>query len=198
MNDVRYYIALFIVAASPGAFLYWFSIHPFIAFWRRVGPRLTVVIHLTLILVLAIGVFLIREPLLGVEFGAQPVLILLAALTFVPVVVLRVKQARRLGTKVLVGLPELAPENYPTRLITEGIYSRIRHPRYMQILLTFLACALFSNYLAAYVVFLLSVVWILLVVRAEEKELRERFGEEYERYSERVPRFLPRFSTGKS
>jgi protein-S-isoprenylcysteine O-methyltransferase Ste14 len=198
MDAARYYVALFIVAFSPGVFLYWFSIHPFIGFWRRLGPKLTLAIHYLLMLALAAGVFLIRKPVLSIEFGTQPVLIAAAAAILVFASVLRVQISKQLRTKTLMGLPELAPSNYENRLLTKGIYSRVRHPRYVELLLAFLAYALFANYLAMYVVVLLGVVWAFLVVRVEEKELRERFGEEYERYCQRVPRFLPNFSTGPS
>jgi len=33
---------------------------------------------------------------------------------------------------------------------------------------------------------------VLLIVRIEEHELRDRFGAEYEAYCARVPRFVPR------
>lgn len=191
MDSVRYYIALFLVAAMPGVFLYWFSVHPWVRFWRKVGPRLTVGIHIGLIGVTAAGVFLIREPLLSVEFGANLGLILLAVPVYVLAAVVRFQQSRRLGTRMLLGFPELAPATYGSKLVTEGIYSRLRHPRYVQILLVLLAYALFCNYLALYVVFLVSLVWIVLVVRVEERELRDRFGAEYESYCARVPRFVP-------
>ena len=193
MDTARYYVALFIVAVSPGVFLFWFSIHPFIAFWRKVGYWQTLAIHYTFVVMLAGGVVLLRRAILSIEFGTNSILMALAVLIFAIVIALRIQLSKQLSTTVMIGLPELAPKKYESRLLTEGIYARIRHPRYTQLLLAFLAYALFSNYLAAYIVFLLSLVWVLLLVRVEEQELRERFGKEYERYCERVPRLIPKF-----
>lgn len=62
----------------------------------------------------------------------------------------------------------MAPEKHQNTLVTQGIYSRMRHPRYVEMLL---AHALFTNYLAAYGVFALSVAGLALIVRLEEREL---------------------------
>ncbi len=193
MDTIRYYLTLFLVIATPGGLLFWLSVHPFVRFWRRVGPGLTLTIHLILIAVVAAGLFLVRKPLLSAQFGTNLVLITLALPIYVLAVVVVLQRRKQLRIKVLVGLPELAPEKHGTKLLTEGIYSRIRHPRYVEILLSILAYAMFTNYLAVYVLFLLSLAVILLIVWLEEKELRARFGEEYERYCQRVPRFVPRF-----
>ena len=77
-----------------------------------------------------------------------------------------------------------------------GIYSRLRHPRYVESLLWILSYALFTNYLAMYVAFLLMLPIMHLVVLFEEKELKERFGVEYEEYCRRVPRYIPRVTYG--
>jgi hypothetical protein len=36
IDKARYYLALVMLAAIPPAILFWFSIHPFIRFWRRI------------------------------------------------------------------------------------------------------------------------------------------------------------------
>ena len=51
---------------------------------------------------------------------------------------------------------------------------------------------LFANYLESYVVVVLYLSLIYLVVRLEEKELRQWFGADYEDYCRRVPRFMPK------
>lgn len=193
MEAFRYYLALLLLLFMPGLYVYWFSIHPFVKFWRKVGPHRTIVLHGVLIAVVATAIFPIRKRLLSVEFGTNWTLVVLAVCIYVFVLVLRVKLGKRLGPKVLLGLPELAPERYGRRLVTEGIYARLRHPRYLQIFLAILSFALVANYLAAYAILLVSIVWILLLVRMEEKELREHFGPAYDAYCARVPRFIPRF-----
>ena len=192
MDSLRYYVALFAVASTPGICLYWFSIHPFVNFWRQVGPRLTVAIHMGLIVLLAVGVFFLREPILKVEYGTHPGLVGIAVVLFAFTIVLRIHIYRVFKNKLLAGLPELAPEVYHSHLVTTGIYARIRHPRYLQMVLFALVAALLANYLAIYVVVVISVPGVFLLVAVEEKELRARFGEEYLHYAERVPRFLPR------
>ena len=46
MDRVRYVAALLELIAMPGALLYWFSIHPFVRFWRGVGARVTLALHM--------------------------------------------------------------------------------------------------------------------------------------------------------
>lgn len=51
--------------------------------------------------------------------------------------------------------------------------------------------AVFANYLGAYVVAALTAPTIHLIVLLEEKELKARFGAEYEEYMATVPRYVP-------
>ncbi|MGA2270366.1 MAG: isoprenylcysteine carboxylmethyltransferase family protein [Bryobacteraceae bacterium] len=192
MNAVRYWLALLMLMFMPGAFLFWFLVHPFVRFWRRIGLRRTMTIHYTLLAAFAAGVFLLRKTLLAMDFGTNPVLIAVAVPILAASIVLRRRFSRHLRFKTLGGLPELAPERYPQRLLTEGIYSRIRHPRYVEVLLVMASLALVANNLAAYVNWIVAIPTVLVIVRIEERELRDRFGAEYEAYCARVPRFVPR------
>ncbi len=192
MDTVRYYAALLTLAFTPPAFLYWFSIHPWIHFWRRLGRRLTLAVHFTAMPAMSALIIVYCRPLLSVEFGTQPLLIALAVPLAAASVILRRRVSRQLTMGILVGLPELAPEGSRTVLLTQGIYGRIRHPRYAQIILALMAYALFCNYLAIYALVMAMVFVLLLLIRIEERELRDRFGEEYDSYCARVPRFIPR------
>ena len=57
-----------------------------------------------------------------------------------------------------------------------------------------LGCAAIANHVGTWLLWALCFPGVHLVVRLEERELRERFGTAYEAYCRRVPRYLPRRS----
>jgi len=151
MDAVRYYIALVLVVTMPPVLLYWLLIHPFIRFWRRLGAALTSILVWIVLGLGGAGLFLARRSLLGPDFGTNYFLVALGVLFNVAAIWLWVVLHPHLSISTMLGLPEIAPKKYPTALITGGIYSRIRHPRYVQIILYIWGYALIANYLAAYV-----------------------------------------------
>lgn len=193
MNALRYYLALAQAVTLPPLLLPWLLIHPFISFWRRVGPTLTYALVGALIVLGAAGIFRGRATLLAVDFGTSYPLLVLGVLLVAGSTWLGLVLWRHIGTLTILGLPELSPERNPIRLVTSGPYARIRHPRYVQLYLGFLGFACIANYPAAYVAVALWLPGIYVIVLFEEKELRQRFGQEYEEYSRQVPRFVPRF-----
>jgi protein-S-isoprenylcysteine O-methyltransferase Ste14 len=206
MDTARHVIALMILVGFPVGILLWFFIHPFAAFWRRLGPVWTYVIVSVPGIAVATGMVLVRGRLLAVEFGTSTPLIGLAAVCAAGGLILALKRRvcaagglilalkrrRYLTPSILSGIPEISEKSYPGKLLTEGIYAKIRHPRYLEAVLFSLGYALIANYLAVYVLVILIVPALYLVVLLEERELRQRFGAEYEEYCRRVPRFLPR------
>lgn len=192
MNSVRYFIAVVTLIGFLPGILLWFLIHPFARFWRRLGPIWTYALLSVPVGLVMVAVFLTRRRLLAVDFGTSPSLIALSVLTIALGSWMAVRRRKLLTHGILVGLPEVSQRRYPGKLLTEGIYARVRHPRYIEALLWTLGYALFANYLAIYIVFLLAIPALYLVVLLEERELRDRFGAEYEEYCRRVPRFVPR------
>ncbi len=193
MNSVRYYVALVVLLSVPPGLLLWFIIHPFASFWRRLGPVWTYSILVLPMVAMMVGLFLVRKPLLTIDFGTRYELIAVGVLVMVGAVTIGIKRKKHLTFGILAGLPELSQQRYPGKLLTEGLYAKIRHPRYVEAFLGILGYALIANYLAPYFLVLLSIPIIFLIVALEERELRDRFGEEYEEYCRNVPRFLPKF-----
>lgn len=198
MDGLRYALALTLVCGFPPLLLWWPVVHGGIAFWRRRGPAVTYTVLLGLCALVAAGMAAAREPLLAVEFGTRGPVVALAVAFLFAAGWLRWKLHRDITNELLAGLPELAPETHPQALVTTGLYARVRHPRYAQICVLLLGWALLCNYLATYIVWLLWLPAMHAIVRFEERELSDRFGEQHVEYCRRVPRFIPRFGAERA
>jgi len=89
----------------------------------------------------------------------------------------------------------LAPWDPTRRLVIVGMYRYVRNPMISGVLCALLGEAVLLGSLAVLiwfaVFFLLNAVYIPL---SEERGLEQRFGDEYRRYKENVPRWLPRLT----
>ena len=93
-----------------------------------------------------------------------------------------------LGTNWSVSL-ELR-ENH--QLVTSGIYESIRHPMYIAIFIYALAQSLLlSNWIAGPACFAAFAVMFTFRLRAEERMLSEKFGQQYKDYMARTKRLIP-------
>ena len=191
MDRIRYVLAVLIVATIPPAVIWWYVVHPFVDFWRRLGPRITNSIVGIGMVSLMVALGMARHRLVGADLGTKPPLIVLGVALFAVAIYIGLKRRRYLTNKILMGVPELDPEN-PGALLTEGPYAIIRHPRYVEVFVGVLGYALVANHVGGYVVTVLILPALHLVVLLEERELAQRFGADYEAYRARVPRYLPR------
>ena len=150
----------------------------------------TYTVVLTTIGAAMVGLFSIRHDLLTADFGTNYPLLGLGVLSLILSGRMRFAIQKHLSIKTLLGFPEISPNRFPRELITEGIYARMRHPRYVQLLIALIGYALIANYLATYLAVALWIPGIYIIVQLEEKELRAHFGESYDEYCRKVPRFL--------
>ena len=78
------------------------------------------------------------------------------------------------------------------RLITQGVYRRIRHPMYSALALYSIGQALvIPNWVAGPSNFIAFAILCALRVRPEERMMVEEFGDEYAAYSARTKRLIP-------
>lgn len=79
------------------------------------------------------------------------------------------------------------------RLVTSGIYARIRHPGYLGLILIYFGLALVFGIVWMLVPAFIFTVLTYLTAIKEEELLLEHFGKEYQEYRSRVPwRFIPK------
>lgn len=91
----------------------------------------------------------------------------------------------------LSGAAELLPSHAEQRLVVSGIRNRIRHPVYLGHLCEMLAWSLGTGLAVLYALTAFAAVTGLIMIRLEDKELEQRFGEEYRRYRSQVPALIP-------
>jgi protein-S-isoprenylcysteine O-methyltransferase Ste14 len=90
------------------------------------------------------------------------------------------------------GWRELYRARQENRLATDGLYALVRHPQY-----TGLFIGLFGEGVVHWptifsvILFPIIVIAYTMLAYKEERQMLERFGEQYRIYRERVPAFLP-------
>ena len=193
MDMLRYVLAVCMVAGVPPGLGWWFVVHPFVEGWRRVGAGVTLTIVSILLLAAVVGLFQVRDLLLGPDLGLRWPLVGLGIVLIIASLYVQHQRRKHLTMKILVGLPEVQADAAKRgQLLTEGPYAIVRHPRYVEFVLGSFGYAAIANYLGAWIVALLALPLLHLVVLMEERELTQRFGDEYREYLAQVPRYLPR------
>lgn len=177
-------IVLFLQLPIP---IYWFVVHPFGRLWRARPAAAFAVGLLASWPPVSVSLVLYRHELFRSD--RPPVAAIVTGLILIVFEIWIFWRAHGdLGTARLVGRAELSGSG---ELACQGIYARIRHPRYVGSFLAVLGACLLAGTRAMWIV---GAVWTLLMLAAilmEEKELRARFGESHDEYCRRVPRFIP-------
>jgi protein-S-isoprenylcysteine O-methyltransferase Ste14 len=88
-----------------------------------------------------------------------------------------------------------APWDPPQKLVVVGPYRHVRNPMIASVLLMLFGEAMIfqSSLLAAWLIVFFAVNGVYFPL-AEEKGLEQRFGDDYRRYKQNVPRWLPRLT----
>lgn len=192
MDEVRYAAGLIMIMTVPISLGVWLLIHPFARIWRRIGLLGTYGVIAPVSAVLGIWLWSNQQMLLGTDLGMHPILMGLAIAAFTAALAVARVRRRQLTPRILTGIAELSRDK--GCLLTQGVYARTRNPRYLELLLSVLGFVSIANHVGTWVLWVLCFPGVHIVVLLEERELRDRFGAEYEHYCERVPRYLPKWS----
>jgi protein-S-isoprenylcysteine O-methyltransferase Ste14 len=183
------YVALVVFFLDLPVPIYWFILHPFTNFWRRRIRQAFWFAGLGSWIAGGIFVAVFRHRLLAQDSPSIPLSFLGVALIASDFILLY-HSGKHLGHRKLVGHAELTGK---TDLTTIGIYKYVRHPRYTGMIAAIAGACLLAGTAWAWTVGAIWLVFVLVSILLEEREMRHRFGPAYEAYCRAVPRFLPKF-----
>lgn len=84
--------------------------------------------------------------------------------------------------------------NIPQKLVVRGPYRYVRNPLYDTDMTLIAGTALLTQNWGIVLLLLAYIAQLVMQLRLEERELRNRFGTAYIRYCKAVPRFVPRLT----
>ncbi|MGC9091684.1 MAG: methyltransferase family protein [Bacteroidota bacterium] len=82
-----------------------------------------------------------------------------------------------------------------SQLVTVGPYAYVRNPLYIGNILIYIGFGVMSNAWFPWLTVIAAVYFVFqysMIISLEEEVLRRKFGERYEAYTQKVPRFFPR------
>jgi protein-S-isoprenylcysteine O-methyltransferase Ste14 len=169
---------------------FWLVIHPYAGYWRarRHNPYKTL-LPLWLATWVAVGALTWRWRWIAIY--DTPWTWLAAAVLFIVGISIYIVSVKDFGGRQLGGVPEIVGGNSEQRLITAGIRGRVRHPVYLGHFCEMLAWSIGSGLAVNFALSVFAVITGAVMVRMEDKELEERFGDDYRAYKEAVPAVLP-------
>jgi protein-S-isoprenylcysteine O-methyltransferase Ste14 len=115
-----------------------------------------------------------------------------AVLLFAVGIFLYIRAGAHFSWSLLAGMPEISAGSHSQQLVTTGIRARVRHPIYLAHLFELLAWSVGTGLVVCWLLTVFAIVTGTVMIRMEDAELEERFGEEYRRYRLAVPAVLPR------
>jgi protein-S-isoprenylcysteine O-methyltransferase Ste14 len=173
--------------------LFWLMIHPFADRWRarRRSPYLVL---LPVWIAMWSGMATVTAPwrevtLYRADWEWIPAILLLA-MGFL----IYSRSGKNFTAKQLGGLPEIDSRNREQRLVTNGIRARVRHPVYLAHLCEMLAWSVGTGLAVCWGLTAFAAVAGALMIRMEDAELEQRFGDAYRAYRNSVPAVIPRVS----
>jgi protein-S-isoprenylcysteine O-methyltransferase Ste14 len=185
------FLALITIIFWPVIPLFWIPVHGFSRILKRLG-LITYLLPLVTWLPLAYLLFSIKNFLLQFKVELPFILSISGTPLLVLGILLHIWTGKLLGLWGLIGLPEVYTR-IKGKLVTEGPFSVVRHPTYFAHTLIFSGVFLITRVVSVGIITIIDIFLIhMFIIPLEEKELLNRFGEEYRLYRERVSKYFPR------
>jgi len=181
---------LFSIAVSPLKEKMFRKSAPGSTVWILLKTLAQIIVIWTIILAVVPYLIYVVEQKIGIPHLVFPLQSAIAAALFLLVSAIGIWSAVVMS-KYGRGTP--LPLDHATEFVVQGPYAYIRNPMATTGILQGLAASLFlGSPLTAVYALMGSAVWQLILRPLEEKNLEERFGEEYRQYKETVKCWVPR------
>jgi protein-S-isoprenylcysteine O-methyltransferase Ste14 len=187
-------LALMMLMMWPAIPMILIQLHIVPSFWRKLGVW-TYLVWLLEWLPIAYIIRSFQDVLLQSEINVNLAIIVIGVLFVVGGITLHAWTAKLLGIKSTIGYTELKPEDDANngKLIMSGPFSVVRHPSYGAHSLILVGTFLITGIIAVGIMTLIDLLIAYFVtMELEERELLERFGEQYEKYRMQIPKFFPK------
>jgi protein-S-isoprenylcysteine O-methyltransferase Ste14 len=172
--------------------LFWLVFHPFVEKWRKHGRRAYRAI-LPAWGVFIAAAFALGWPIRHLHLYDSKLPWAMGAIFIVAGLSIYRSALHGFDRTKVSGLAELEPDRHDQKLIITGIRTQVRHPLYLGHLCEVLGWTLGTGSLALCALLLFAVVTGAIMIRKEDAELEERFGDAYRKYRNDVPALLPKF-----
>jgi len=170
---------------------FWLLIHPRAKHWRS-SPQSPYKILLPLWIAMWIIFGAITAPWRHIVLYQNKWIWIPAVLLFCAGVTLYKLSHTHFSLQQLGGLPEIIGGHGQQKLITTGIRARLRHPVYLGHLCEMLAWTVGTGLAVCWALTAWAIVSGTIMIKLEDRELEERFGEEYRAYQASVPSIAPK------
>ncbi len=115
---------------------------------------------------------------LVLQYVGWPIMVVGMMLIFLPLFILPRKGKVPKGKDI----------THTTAVVSSGIYAVVRHPLYLGWLLMYLAIIFWSQHWLTIIIGVIGMICVYLISRQEDHRLVEKFGDDYKRYMQKVPR----------
>ncbi len=175
--------------------LFWIVIHPNIDSWRRRKqygkPTYKALLPLWAGMWVVMGA--VSRPWRNVLLWHSPLAWIPGALLLSTGVFLYARARRGFSPLQLSGQHEIESDQHRQELVVSGIRRRVRHPIYLGHLCEMLGWSIGTGMAVLFGLTALALGTGAIMIRMEDAELRQRFGDQFDAYQQRVPAIVPRF-----
>jgi protein-S-isoprenylcysteine O-methyltransferase Ste14 len=172
--------------------VFWLVFHPFVERWRLYGRKAYAAV------MPAWGIFIAAALALGwpirhMHLYQSRISWVMGALFILAGLSIYRSAFQGFDRTKVSGLAELELGQQEQRLVITGIRTQLRHPIYLGHLCEVMGWTLGTGSVALCGLLVFGVITGAIMIRKEDAELEERFGDAYRQYRDSVPALLPKF-----